>query len=324
MRHVPYRGGAIRRLDWVSRPVAFVLFLFAASAAPLIALGPAPLYANGGGGLPGGDTDLDGAGDGLEIQIGTDPAKWDTDGDTFGDMSEYLQHADPLDPAVTPDGIDDLGVYFYEGAGKLNLGLGLHLANGDLAAVSDPLWILIVDGVPYDLFKFFNWGLGSLYVTAAHAPPAQLVSVEVSIPKGLLDVFVGSSMHIVGAAKINGTVLAAGGQILQVTGVWGISPYVMAAGGMHGQQGGSGGGPGIGPGSGTFKPLNPFDVPATWSSGEACVTTMDTVGTSGLMVIYEVTNADCQPFNSYCAPDCASQIGELIEQVDLPGLVGGG
>ena len=323
MRLKPNRDGAIRRLDWVSHPVALSLILLAASAASLAALHTEPLYA-GGGGLPGGDADLDGAGDGLEIQIGTDPAMWDTDGDTYGDMSEYLQRADPLDPGAVPDGTDNLGVYFYEGASMINLGLGLHLANGDISEVEDPLWLLLVDGVAYDLFKFFSWGLGSLNVTGAHAPPAQLVCVEVSIPKALLDAFVGSSMHIVGAATINGTVHAAGGQILQVGGVWGVSPYFMAEGGSQGQQGGSGGGPGIGPGVGTFKPLNPFEVPATWGSGEACVTSMDEIGTSGLMVIYEVTNAACETFNSYCAPDCASQVGELIEQVDLPGLVGSG
>ena len=35
------------------------------------------------------DSDNDGLSDSMEIEIGTDPNKWDTDGDTFSDRMEY-------------------------------------------------------------------------------------------------------------------------------------------------------------------------------------------------------------------------------------------
>jgi hypothetical protein len=65
-----------------------------------------------GGGPFNPDSDCDGLLDGLEWQIlGTDPANWDTDNDTWGDGLEHLVGTDPLVFTNSSEMYDALDIY---------------------------------------------------------------------------------------------------------------------------------------------------------------------------------------------------------------------
>jgi hypothetical protein len=66
------------------------------------------------------------------------------------------------------------------------------------------------------------------------------------------------------------------------------------------------------------------EIPTTWEGGRICFRTMETVGSSGAVLINEVISAECKPgFDSHCDANCANSIGRTFETVDPATLVGG-
>src|SRR5690606_32942007 len=71
-----------------------------------------------------GDRDGDGLLDIIELSIGTDPDRVDTDGDGLSDWQEYTEHGtDPLNPDTDGDGIPDF-VEVVSGSDPLDSGDG--------------------------------------------------------------------------------------------------------------------------------------------------------------------------------------------------------
>jgi len=259
------------------------------------------------------DADGDGVPDEQELVLGTSPDHPDTDADTFSDLEELSRKSDPLDALSTPC-TDALGLGMYAVADEdlLTLTTAMFVEDGNLSGLNFDVGV-ILDGQPIVLTaRTYSSATSAYFYESSVDPTNRMIVLEMRIPEtiiqqmGKFDLFA----RVIDTSSLNRAPQVDVTELVDFSGV--TTRMETAPPGMQG-------------GGVIYRPLvGDGSIPATWTSGQICHQETSAVGMNGSSVIYEVDDADCTSFDTYCSPgDCTATAGQPIERPD-PGVLLGG
>jgi hypothetical protein len=232
--------------------------------------GPRAVAAQAGGTT---DMDLDGLGDQIEKILGTDPFVGDTDHDGFGDLEEFARHSDPLVLGSAPQNGDvSVGMLGRASGGEVEVIVPLFLPGSDLDGLDLRLGMRIGETL-LEIPPSVWLPMSNYQLTLGAQPVDAVLTLYLKIPETLVTTFGGLSFYALATppgapSPVTASVLnlqQSGPVTLQVVDVEDI------------------GGTGL---SSAYRPLNdPGEIPTSWSPGELCSRTTQTVGVVVKVVI---------------------------------------
>ncbi len=261
----------------------------------------------------GPDYDQDGLADSQEWVLGTLPDQVDSDGDGFHDLEELARESDPLDPAAIPVAQPlSVGMFSYEENDRLNMHTAIYVDDGQLANLVFELGV-VWNGVPVTVARsLYSSATRGFFYGSPQDPKDKILVLVMPIPDSVIlslgNLSTYSKVERLGStekavAVTNFTVEPSTGTIARIE---------MAPASIQG-------GKGV-----VYRPLTTGSAPATSTAGKICWQKTAVVGTKGTSLVYEVEQASCEDFDTYCTPqDCANAVGGTIELPDPGGLLGG-
>jgi len=281
-----------------------------------VSLEPRELQA-GNHSLLGPDFDQDGLADTQELVIGTLPDSPDTDLDGYYDLEELTRGSDPLALESVP-GVEPLLVRMYAYLEDDILALHTSIYVDDGLATSDLSFELgvVLDGIPITVARStYGSAAQHFFFNSSHDPNDVILVLEMPVPEwvvhrlGQLDVY-----SIVRDNGINPrpdsidlkTFVSQNETVMEIV----DAPPLLAA-----QKGG-----GI-----VYRPLTgDGSSPPSANPGQICWQSVAPVGTNGSNIVYEVEDASCEDFDSFCnSGDCSSNVGTVLELPDPGSILGG-
>ncbi len=296
--------------------VAFPFLALALALGAVIAAARQPRELAAGTPTPsrlGPDYDQDGLADTQEWVLGTFPDQADSDGDAYNDLEEVARASDPLDFDSIPDAQSlSVALYTYQENGRLNLHTAIYVDDGKATNLSFDFGV-VLKGTPISIASS-TYSAGTKYFLfgAPNDPKDKILVIEMPIPDSI--VYQMGQVSIYSMVERNGVVPDAAVDIANLVveeesgGLARIEPSPV------GVQGGMG----I-----VYRPLT-GNVPTSSTPGQICWQQTSAIGTRGSSIVYEIEQASCESFDSFCSSgDCAGTVGETLELPDPGALVGG-
>ncbi len=261
----------------------------------------------------GPDYDQDGLADTQEWVLGTLLDQADTDGDSYNDLEEVSRASDPLDYDSIPSvQALSVGMYTYQENGWLNLHTAIYVDDGNVANLAFEFGV-VVKGRPLTIAsstysvgtKFFLYG-------SPNDPRDKILVIEMPIPDSI--VYNMGQVSLYSMVERNGLVPDGAVDIanLMVEEESGVITRIESS--PAGVQGGTG----I-----VYRPLT-GNIPTSSTPGQICWQKTTPVGNRGSSIVYEIEQASCEAFDSYCSSgDCAGTVGGTLELPDPGALLGG-
>ena len=264
------------------------------------------------GGFPYRDADGDGLPDPQEEILGTNPDRPDSDFDGYSDAEEVARQSNPISATEIPKPTNSkIGLVGRVQGNSLVTLSALYVENGNLLGVGYK-YGLVLGGLPiyFPLNSYLNQTRIS-FIPAAN-PLDRILIIETLLPDSIVHNLGGLTViakHTVAADSGTKSVDA-----LDLRSFSGTTMSISAAP------------PNVRDGQGVvYKPLcMPEEVPPDWTAGQLCWQLTSTVGVSGVQLIQEIEDADCEQLDTYCSPsDCEATIGDTISVTDPGALIGG-
>jgi len=270
---------------------------------------------------PSADSDQDGLPDRQEQILGTDPFLPDSDFDGYSDGEEFAIGTYPTLFEDVPSGTEGLSMAISARgeAGKLKVFIAIHNTVGNL---SDQVlrFGLYAGGRTVDLSTARVLAHSQTVVLSA-PNGGKLFTLDLEMPEGVVHLYGGATFYgVVGlpgrvryaaAAKID--LLVKEGIILlrrELPERPGNDPLLVGGGGNTIHQ--------------PIPPGGDGGIPADWEAEQVCLQSSEVVGTTGSVVLNQVTSATCEDgWDSYCSTDCAASVGETFQTIDTGALLGG-
>lgn len=266
----------------------------------------------------GHDTDLDGLSNTQEHVLGTLPYAVDSDGDGYCDTEELARNSDPLWSGSVPQTISSSAGLTARGEdGFLRLVMCVHEPESQ---EGDALIRLGVSAsgqvlpVPLD-----RLALAGEVTFADGSNGSSLTCIDVPIDPafvhahGFVSFFVASgskaTQHLESAGKID--IFSDGHTLyLQTT-----TSSILAR-----RQ--------VGQGGATIRRPIPVVIgpppESNWVAGAVCFQRSEVIGVNGPRLLHQIVEADCvQGWDTFCAGNCSSAVGDTYETVDPWSLIGG-
>lgn len=263
-----------------------------------------------------GDIDLDGLSDELELVLGTQPDRQDSDGDGFGDLEEHARGSSPMNPLSQPStGSFGLAFAAAQVDNTVSLVTTLFVDESKIGAVRLQL------GVVYQgmLMRIEPRAFGPVTTQRVQAqdPRDRLTVLQFPLPLAMVR-RVGQ-LNVVGILRdfsTNREEPAVG--ICPLVNFSGVTVTVQQTPAMRNYSGSR-------PAGIVYRPLVPdTDLPSTWDGGQVCFQRTAAIATNGASIVHEIEGADCMPMDTYCSSgDCGAGVGRSIELPD-PGALAGG
>ena len=260
---------------------------------------------------PTKDTDGDLLPDVLEWSLLSDPNKKDTDGDGISDFIEALEFSSPIEKNTTGAPVDSYRLLFattFEGK-NLQRYLWCHclirLASGDIKDLKAVNLFFNQNNVEVDLSSLFYTNTKEVRIVKDAAQGLLIrVAVCMPMPVGFEKLAPGTfGSH----ALINSNIHTASAPVFYLGSAFHTFALVNSKA-MILQSTGSG------------EAQTTF-----WQSGQACVLTLEVIGSSPGWRICEVKKADCKVvYRGSCSPSCLKSTGAAVLVADGPPLVAGG
>lgn len=260
------------------------------------------------------DSDQDGLADSQEYLLGTDADKRDTDGDGYHDLEEVARGSFPTDAGSIP-GSDPIAVaqYSYQEFGFLKLHTAMYVADSEVDGL-DFQFGLIIDGVPLPVSQVtLVRNSRSFQYKLLNDPNDSLLVLEMAIPEHLAQR--QSVIHTY--ARLKDFSASQRPPAIDTSTFYDQNGYLVSAEPPP---------PWFQGGQGLIMSSisGPSNPPGNANGGEVCWQSIGAVGSSGSTIIYEVTSASCEDFDSYCdASACTASAGSTVELPDPGSLVGG-
>lgn len=273
------------------------------------------------------DQDHDGIPDRQEMVLGTEPDKFDTDGDGFGDLEELARHSDPLRASDTPSNEPVSVALHARGEGGINFVFSaIYVQDGDFTELDVALGL----AARGRLLRFSPRGIRSLSDVRVFdvTGNGRVCVVDRRVRPSLINRL--GYVSFFGAAGLpdQPTEFQAAA-IVDLKHVDGLTTIARLAHAFAADDPTGSLADGLAPTQGSSSSHTP--IPASggepdtdWIAGSACVQQTSTVGISGPLLTQEVTAASCEDgFESFCSGTCSSTTGTTFETVDPTALVGG-
>ncbi len=257
------------------------------------------------------DTDGDLLPDVLEWSLLSDPLKKDTDGDGISDFVEAVEFTSPIEKNQTGPAVDSYRVLFATTQeGKLRSRyLWVHslirLASGNIKDLRALNLFLDYNGSKVDLTSLFYTNTKEIKVQSVSSQGLLIrIAVRFPMPKGFEKLAPGSfASH----ALVNSNILTASAQMFYLNSAFHTLSLVNSKA-MILQTSGAG------------EARTTF-----WTSGQACVLTLEIIGSSPGWRICEVKKAACKVvYRGNCSPSCLKSTGAAVLVADGTPLIEGG
>jgi hypothetical protein len=257
------------------------------------------------------DTDGDLLPDALEWTLLSDPTKKDTDGDGISDFVEAVEFTSPIERNSTGAPVDSYRLLFATTLDSKTQQRFLwchsliRLASGDIKDLKAVNLFFSHNNVDIDLTSLFYTHTKEVLVVKDAAQGLLIrVAVRMPMPVGFEKLAPGSfASH----ALINSSILTASAQMFYLGSAFHTFAMVNSKA-MILQSAGSG------------EARTTF-----WRSGQACVLTLEVIGSSPGWRICEVKKADCKVvYRGSCSPSCLKSTGAAVLVADGTPLVEGG
>jgi len=274
-------------------------------AGALHAAAPAPVSSGSG------DADSDGLPDVLEVRLGLNPDKDDTDGDGVCDAEELARHSLGTDPTSLPSSAPTtVNLVAYQDGGPVHLVTVVYAADGNLATKTLGMGARIGNKVRQAPVAYFTQNATFTNLPGKSIGSAILV-IDAPLDPLLLVRF--ESLSFYSSIAVNGKKVGAG--VVNLALKRGVEVEYIPSGILA-----------VGVGRATLSNsfYGPVDTNAVleWVPGEICGQTTAVAATMGPVIVEEVIEAACEPgWDSYCDPGCAASVGETIQSIDPAALI---
>ena len=270
------------------------------------------------------DIDSDGLSDALELILGTDPISADSDSDGFGDLEELARQSDPLITTQSLGGEAISTIVLGRAVGGvLHAHVPVYIQGSNFAGIALELGFFI-SGVRIPLPPNVYLPASTVTLHPGAVPGDLIAMLDISIPQSFVE-SLPTSLALYALTTPAGASAPTVASALNVFAANGILLAIQPTGGGQGFGGGGQGGGSTTPVVETvYRPISDTDeVPSSYSEGKICSQTSETVGSVGLMLQQQVTSANCDDADAFCASDCTLNVGKILEVLDRLVLIGG-
>ena len=284
------------------------------------------------------DTDGDGLVDVVEIHLGTDPERVDSDGDGYSDSEEFARKASATRRRTVPGERDlSMRMAVFGKDGRIHVVTAIYVDR--FADLAFDMGTLVGDRL-VSFPREYLATVARVRVVQAHDSRDQIMIVDLPISP--------ARIHLTGSMSVWATAGTASAGVAETADAVNLfsagdpsEPLVVVRVPAGEQasltlQAGGGGGTTTAMQQASQQPASVYqpiptqsenpgsNVPSTWSPGQVCVQQVTIVGSGGGVVTHEVVDSSCvEEWDAYCDPGCSGSVGHIYRTVDAVSLIGG-